>query len=117
MPRTVISENETRIVLEEYARNPAGIVRMKKQLQASNPEISYHRTYRIMAQEGITVQSKNKSKRRKWVLYERRHSDAMWHTDWHMMKNPLLEEVNLIAYLGIRISVCDGIWTVQRGNI
>ncbi len=52
-----------------------------------------------MTQEGITVQSKNKSKRRKWVRYERRHSNAMWHVDWYVMKYPHPERVNLIVYL------------------
>ncbi len=31
--------------------------------------------------------------------YERLYSNAMWHTDWHVMKDPRMKDLNLIAYL------------------
>ncbi len=72
---------------------------MEQQLQASNTKISYHKICHIMTQEGIPIQSENKSKRRKWVGYERSHSNVMWHVDWYVMKYPRLERVNLIVCL------------------
>ena len=40
-----------------------------------------------------------KSKKRKWVRFERRYSNAMWHVDWHVMKDPRFRGLNLITYL------------------
>ena len=40
-----------------------------------------------------------KSKRHKWVRFERRFSNAMWHADWHIMKESRLKGFNLIVYL------------------
>ena len=40
-----------------------------------------------------------KSRKRKWVRYERLYSNAMWHTDWHVMKDPRMKDLNLITYL------------------
>lgn len=36
---------------------------------------------------------------RKWVRYERRYSNAMWHADWYVMTEPRFAGANLIAYM------------------
>ena len=41
-----------------------------------------------MKKHGLVTPSPAKSKRRKWVRFERRFSNAMWHADWHIMKDP-----------------------------
>ena len=33
------------------------------------------------------------------MRYERLYSNAMWHTDWHIMKDPRMKGLNLITYL------------------
>ena len=52
-----------------------------------------------MKEHGMVTPSEAKPKRRKWVRYERKYSNAMWHTDWHVMKGGPWRGMNLIAYL------------------
>ena len=49
-----------------------------------------------MKKHGLVTYTK--SKRCKWVQFERRFSNAMWHADWHIMKDRL-KGFNLIVYL------------------
>ncbi len=93
------SEAEIRTVLDAYRRRPAGVVRTSKGLRKDGWDISYSRVYQIMKSSGLVVDSPAKSRRRKWIRYERRHSNAMWHTDWHVMKDQRMRDLNLITYL------------------
>ena len=52
-----------------------------------------------MKSHDLVTASPAKSKQRKWVRYERIYSNAMWHTDWHVMKDPRMRGLNLITYL------------------
>jgi transposase InsO family protein len=36
-----------------------------------------------LKEQGLAQEDKNKQKRRKWVRYQREHSLAAGHTDWH----------------------------------
>ena len=36
----------------------------------------------------ITVAFWAKPKRHKWIRHERKHSNALWHMDWHQIKRP-----------------------------
>ena len=85
-------------VLGEYGRRPAGVQRVARRPRRLH-DISYYDTYRIMKENGLVTPSPAKSRRRKWIRYERRHSNAMWHTDWHAMKHPRFRGLNLITYL------------------
>ncbi len=89
---------ETRAVLDAYAGQKVGVVRTTLDLQASH-NISYRRVYRIMKENGMVVHSDAGSRRRKWVRYERRYSNAMWHVDWHEMKDPRFRGLQLVTYL------------------
>ena len=45
-----------------------------------------HRTiHAIMKESGDSAPDKSKSGQRKWVRYERRHSNSMWHTDYKLL--------------------------------
>ena len=61
--------------------------------------ISYCAVYRILKKGGAVAASAAKSRRRGWVRYERRYSNAMWHVDWHEMKDPRFRGLKLVTYL------------------
>ena len=65
----------------------------------SGSDISYSKVCRILKSNDLVTASPAKSRQRKWVRYERLYSNAMWHTDWHTMKDPRMEGLNLITYL------------------
>ena len=52
-----------------------------------------------MKESGLVVPSEAKSRKRKWVRYERKHSNSMWHTDWHVMKSSRMRGLCLITFL------------------
>lgn len=49
--------------------------------------IPHNRIHRILKKEGLAHDQPNKQKRRKWVRFERKHSNSMWHTDWTQLDN------------------------------
>ncbi|ABK77938.1 transposase [Cenarchaeum symbiosum A] len=40
-----------------------------------------------------------KSRKREWVRHECKYSNAMWHADWHIIKDPDIEGLNLMAFM------------------
>ncbi len=95
----VPSGEDVNAVLDAYHRKPEGVIRTAKRLQKEGRNISRSRVYLVMKSNGLVVGSLAKSKKRKWIRYERIYSNAMWHTDWHAMKDPRMRDLNLITYL------------------
>ena len=85
-------------VLDHYDRMPAGVVRLACRIRETNQNKSFRDVYNIIKSENLVILSPVKSKRRKWVWYEHRYSNAMWHVDWHMIKNSRLKRLNLIVF-------------------
>ena len=93
------SDEEVQAVLDAHRRRPEGVLRTTKRLIQDGYDIRYNRVYAILKSNGLVTASPAKSRRRKWVRYERLYSNAMWHTDWHTMKDPRMNGLNLITYL------------------
>lgn len=78
---------------------PAGVARTSKYVCSMGILISYSLVYKIMKEHKTVTPSAAKSRKRKWIRYERRYSNAMWHTDWHEMKDHRFQGYQLIIYL------------------
>jgi len=65
-----------------------------------------------MKSNGLARLSPQKSKKRKYVRYKRLYSNAMWHVDWHVMKDPRLKGLQLVAYLDDASQMHNGIWDI-----
>ena len=54
-----------------------------------------------MKSNNLAVNSPAKSRKHKWIRFERLHSNAMWHTDWHAMEESTHErpESNHISWM------------------
>ena len=50
-----------------------------------------------MESHDLVTASPAKSRQRRCVRYERIYSNAMWNTDWHVMKDPRMKGLNLIT--------------------
>ncbi len=92
-----ISDEEVEMVLAECRRGCSGVGRVTKALADKN--ISGRTVYNIMKKHGLVESCPAKAKKRKWVRFERQYSNAMWHTDWHVMKDFRVRDLNLITYL------------------
>jgi len=77
-----ISEEEKRIVLETRKQHPLSAVTLEKILDEQGIYIGHNRIHKILKQEGLAKDEPHKQRRRKWVRYERRYSNSLWHADW-----------------------------------
>ena len=93
------SDEEIKIVLDAHQLKPNGVVRTANLLKRDGHNTSRYRVYDIMKSNDLVVNSPAKSRKHKWIRFERLHSNAMWHTDWHIMKDPRMKGLNLITYL------------------
>ncbi len=93
-----VPDGDVRAVLEEYKHSAAGVVHTAKRLRRQL-DISYYEVYRIMKENGLVTPSAAKSMPRKYVRFERKYSNAMWHVDWHTMKDPRFAGLNLVTFL------------------
>ncbi len=91
-------DEAVRAVLEEHGYSAAGVLYTARRLRR-RLDISYCEVYRIMREHGLVTPSPAKSRPRKYVRFERRYSNAMWHVDWHTMKDPRFAGLNLVTFL------------------
>lgn len=89
-----ITQEETDIIMAARKDHPYGAVNLEKILDRQGTHIPHGRIHRILKENGTAKTEPKKSKRRKWIRYERRHSNSLWHTDWFE-----LEGKDTIAFL------------------
>jgi len=78
----LIQKQEVKLIKEFYAKQPMGAVNMEKILCFNGHNIPHNRIHKILKEQGIACTQPKKSKRRKWIRYERKHSNSLWHIDW-----------------------------------
>ncbi len=78
-----ITEDEVSTVLSAYETYHLGAVRLEGILSDfMEVELSHNRIHKILRKLKLARKSKDKSQKRKWVRYEKKYSNSMWHTDW-----------------------------------
>ena len=77
-----ISKEERQIVLDVRKEHPLCAVILEKILAYQGINISHNRIHKILKEEGLSMNHPKKQKQRKYVRYERKHSNSLWHTDW-----------------------------------
>ncbi len=97
-PHVPVTAAQIRLVTGTHEGEPTGVLRTAGRLR-HNHNTSYRAVYRIMKKNGLVIPSAAKSKKRGYVRFERKYSNAMWHADWHEMKDPRLKGLNLVTYL------------------
>ncbi len=94
-----ITSEKILMVLQHCKKEKMDAHYTAKLLKDNGQDIIYREAYQIMQGNGLITPSPAKSKRRKWVRYERKHSNSMWHVDWHIGKDLRLQGLNLVAFL------------------
>lgn len=85
-PREILEE-EVSVVKETYKEyHGIGAVNIERILKKKKIEIPHNKVHKILISEGLAKEQPAKKKRRKWVRYERKHSNSLWHTDWFEYK-------------------------------
>ena len=83
-----ITEEEINLINEIHQEFPMGAVSIERLLKNYQYEmqLSHNRIHRILLMLGLSKRNPKKSKRRKWIRYERRYSNSLWHVDWMEFK-------------------------------
>jgi len=78
----IISEDEVDTVIGISKATGYGAVTIEAVLSENGVRIPHNRIHRILRQAGLAQEQPKKSKRRKWIRYERRHPNSLGHADW-----------------------------------
>jgi len=80
---TPLTECDVRTVLRVRKEHPAmGAVSIQLVLDEKGKHIPHNRIHRILKEHGMAVDQPAKQKRRKWIRFEREHSNSLWHIDY-----------------------------------
>lgn len=82
----LISDQERKIVVETYKEIRASAVMIEQYLDEKGIHIGHNRIHKILLEAKLAKEEQRKKNRRKWVRYERKHSNSLWHTDWFEFK-------------------------------
>jgi len=78
-----IDERERLLVLNRFENDPNCATVMEKIIEVEEGmHIPHNRIHKILAEAGKVEFVDKKIRRKKWVRYERRHSNSLWHTDF-----------------------------------
>ena len=81
-----IGKLEIEMVIDLKKKTGFGAVNIEKMLREKGILISHNKIHRILIEKGLANREPKKGRRRKWIRYERRHSNSLWHADWTVFK-------------------------------
>ena len=84
-PRPITVEEVEQIMAVRREHPQMGAVSIEKVLASREVHIPHNHIHRILKAKGMAKTEPKKSRRRKWIRYERRYSNSLWHTDWFLM--------------------------------
>jgi len=94
-----ITEDESSAILEAYFRYRANALYLEQKIEDdSKIHINHNRIHKVLLMNNLAGRSRKNWIRRKWVRYERDHSNSLWHTDWHEIKDSRWKGQWLTAY-------------------
>ena len=82
-----ITDEERKIVIETYYEIRASAVMIEQYLEEKGIHMGHNRIHKILLEAKLAKEEHRKKNRRKWVRYERKHSNSLSHTDWFEHKS------------------------------
>ena len=83
LPESV--KNEIIKLYKMYRANASYICKI---LRAKGYNVDNNRINQVLKEVGFAMSEPKKWHRKKWIRYEREHSNSLWHVDWHEIKDP-----------------------------
>ncbi|MFP3214856.1 MAG: hypothetical protein RXR18_06630 [Nitrososphaeria archaeon] len=75
-------------IIKLYKMYRANASYIGKILRTKGYSIDNNRINQILKEAGFAMNEPKKWHRKKWIRYEREHSNSWWHVDWHEIKDP-----------------------------
>jgi putative transposase len=94
--RVETTDQERTIIEKTYARFEVNALTLERVIGVEHGmHIPHNRIHAVLKSLGLARDEPRKQVRKKWIRYERKYSNSLWHTDW-----TLIEGMGwLIAYL------------------
>src|SRR3989338_4052054 len=73
-------------VIQTYKEIRVSATMIEQYLDEKGIHIGHNRIHKILLEAKLAKEEHRKKNRRKWVRYERKHSNSLWHTDWFEYK-------------------------------
>lgn len=83
----LITDEEKNTVLQAYKEIRASATMIEQYLDEKGIHIGHNKIHKILLEAKLAKEEQRKKNRRKWVRYERKHSNSLWHTDWFEYKD------------------------------
>ena len=93
-----VTDGERDAIRSAYEKYRLCACYLERALLAQGVRINHRRIHQVMREEGLALNEPRKQRRRKWIRYEREHSNSLWHVDWHKVKDPRWKDRWLVAY-------------------
>ncbi|OIO23965.1 hypothetical protein AUJ65_02420 [Candidatus Micrarchaeota archaeon CG1_02_51_15] len=74
-------------IICEHREVPCSALEMEQRLLARKIRVSHNKIRAVLKEAGLAKREPKKSKRRKWVRYERTKTNSLWHVDWKLLSN------------------------------
>jgi len=83
LPESVRNE-----IVELYRKYRISASYIGKIPRAKGLHIRNEKINQVLKEAGFAMNEPKKWHRKKWIRYEREHSNSWWHVDWHEIKDP-----------------------------
>ena len=90
------SDEEKGLIAKAYGEYRRGALMLERVIAVIyGAHIPHNRIHRVMKSMGLAKDEPRKQVRKKWIRYDRKYSNSLWHTDWTLIEG----KGWLIAYL------------------
>ena len=97
--KTGITENEKKVIIDAYNQTKSCACYLEHFIMNKyGLKVNHMKIQSVLKQEGLSMENSKPYRKRKWVRYEREHSNSLWHVDWHEIKDPRWKGLWLIVY-------------------
>ena len=80
------SDDEKRIIQEAHSKYEVNALTLEQVIQLEyGKHIPHNRIHKVMKSLGLAKDESRKHGRKKWIRYERKYSNSLWHTDWKLL--------------------------------
>jgi putative transposase len=82
-----LSQQDKETVVEARKEYKASAVILERVIDSTfGVHIPHNRIHRVLKEMGLAREEPKKQMKRKWVRYERKYSNSLWHTDWTLIE-------------------------------
>jgi transposase InsO family protein len=69
-------------IIREYYELPSSALEMEQRFKRLKIQLSHNRIHDALREAKLAKRESKKSRKRKWVRYERHKANSLWHADW-----------------------------------